>query len=165
MFASDQPGVANQLPISVEYPRNPEELQYTQELLYKRIANAVNSKEGALYFPVEVSTFQQYFTPDDPQRLRATYRKTIDFGVLPNAGTKTVPHGITFTEDFSMTRMYGAATDPVSPFRYIPLPYAHPTANTSIALEADGTNVTVITGINYSNFTRCTVVLEYTKNL
>lgn len=163
MFSSDQPLVANQLPISVEFPRDQQEFINTISLLYKRIANAVNTKEGALYLPQELATFQLYFTPNDPQRLRNVYRKTIDFGSLPNTAAKAVPHGITFNSNFSTTRIYGSATDPVN-LVYIPLPFADPTPANNISLFLDSTNVYVTAGSNRSNFTRCTVVIEYVKN-
>lgn len=163
MFSSDQPLVANQLPISVDFPSDQQEFLNTISLLYKRIANAVNTKEGALYLPQELATFQLYFTANDPQRLRNVYRKTIDFGVLPNATTKPMPHGIAFDSNFSTTRIYGSATDPVN-LVYFPLPYASPVLLNNIALRVDGPNVIIETGINRTNFTRCTVVLEYVKN-
>ena len=165
-FSSDQPQVYNQLPISVDLPVDKTEFKAILTDLYKRIANSVNTKEGGLYTINEVATGQQYITnPKEPQKTRNVYRKTIDFGQLPNAGTKSVPHGIDFNSQATMTRIYGASTDPTA-LLYIPLPYATPVAlNENIALFADGTNVTVITGINRSNFFRTTVVLEYMKNI
>ena len=169
LFSSDQALISNALPISVDFEDSEEELIPTISLLYKRIANSVNGKESALYMPVESSTFQQYFTPGNPQKFKNVYRKVIDFGALPNAGSKSVAHGITFDSNCTMTRIYGAATDPTSvdpDFTFIPLPYADPRAlNFQAALSAGRTNVRVITGVNFSNFTRCTIVLEYTKNL
>lgn len=163
-FSSDQALQSNQISISLEVPR-PEDPNFvdTTSLYLKRLADSINTKEGALYSLRELATFQQYFTAGDPQTFRNVYRMTVDFGPLPNAGTKSVPHGIAFTSAFSLTRMYGAATDPVN-LIYIPLPYASPTANENIKLNADATNVNIQTAINYTAFTRCTVVLEYTKN-
>lgn len=163
-FSSDPALQSNQVSISLEIPR-PEDPNFEtiMSLFMKRTTDAVNTKEGALYSLREVATFQQYFTAGDPQTTRNVYRMTVNFGALPNAGTKSVPHGIAFTSAFSLTRMYGAATDPVN-LIYIPLPYASPTLNQNIKLNADGTNVNIETAINYTAFTRCTVVLEYTKN-
>ncbi len=162
MFSSDQPLVANQLPVSVDFPRDAEEFLDTITLLYKRIAFAVNTKEGSLYIPREIANFQQYFTPSDPQRLRPVYRRTVDFGALPNAGVKTVAHGIAFDSNFTTTRIYGSATDPVG-LTYLPLPYASNTAGASIEMFINATNVVIATGSNRSNYTRCTVVIEYMK--
>lgn len=164
-FSSDLALQSNQLPISYTYPPfDSSEFQDGLDSTYKRIADAVNTKEGALYIPNEEATFQLYFTPGDPQTLRPTYRMVIDFGTLPNAGTKSTLHNIAFTSEFTVTRMYGAATDPTG-LIYIPLPYASPVLANNIELFANGTNVTVITGANRTNFTRCTIVIEYLKNL
>lgn len=171
MFSSDQPLVANQLPISVDFPRDPQEFINTISLLYKRIANAVNTKEGALYLPQELATFQLYFTSNDPQKLRNVYRKVIDFGVIDQSGgvgpypyTSSQPHGINFTSEFTLTRMYAAATDPVG-LIYIPLPWCSPVAlSQNISLSATATQILIVTGQNRTNFTRCYVVLEYVKN-
>ncbi len=162
MYSSDQPQLANQLPISVSLPPDSPEFQDAITLLYKRIANAVNSKEGGLYTLQESTAFQQYFTSGNPQAFRPVYRKTINFGALPNAATKSVAHGIAFGTTFALTRMYGAATDPVN-LIYKPLPYASPTLNQNIELNADATNVNITTGVNLTAFTICTVVIEYTK--
>lgn len=164
-FSSDLALQSNQLPISYSYPKvGSPEFEDGLNNTYKRIADAVNTKEGALYIPTEQSTFQLYFTPSDPQTLRPTYRMVVDFGALPNTSTKTVAHNIDFTTEFSVTRIYGAATDPVN-LVYIPLPYSSPTLANNIELFVDGTNVTVTTGSNRSAFTRCTIVIEYLKNL
>lgn len=164
-FSSDLALQSNQLPISYSYPKvGSPEFEDGLNNTYKRIADAVNTKEGALYIPTEQSTFQLYFTPADPQTLRPTYRMVVDFGALPNTSTKTVAHNIDFTTEFSVTRIYGAATDPVN-LVYIPLPYSSPTLANNIELFINGTNVTVTTGSNRSAFTRCTIVIEYLKNL
>lgn len=161
-FSSDNPLMSNQLPISVDLPEDKVEFNtYLTELL-RRISNVANTKEGALYLPQELATFQQYFT-SDPLKTRNVYRKVVDFGTLPNAGLKQVAHGIVFTDQCSTTRIYGSATDPVN-LIFIPLPYASPTAANEIELFIDATNVNIITGSDRTAFTSCTVVIEYTKN-
>ena len=162
-FSSDQPLFANQLPISIEFPEIEKDFDQILSLTYKQIADVVNTKEGALYQPQELATFKQYFTPGDPLTNRNVYRKTIDFGVLPNTGTKSVPHGIAFNSKSSLTMLYGAATDPIA-LSYIPLPYSSPTLADNIELFADGTNISVRTGANWNTYTICTVVIEYLKN-
>jgi ABC-type glycerol-3-phosphate transport system substrate-binding protein len=164
MFSSDPALVSNQLPVSLDFPSDPDELNLFVQALLKRIANAVNTKEGALYVPQEVASFQQYFTANNSQKFRNVYRKVIDFGVLPDTAVKTVAHGIAFNSDFSTTRIYGSATDPTN-LEYLPLPYADPDPTKCISLFANGTFVVIQTGTARSNFTRCTVVIEYTKNL
>lgn len=92
MFSSDQPLVANQLPISVDFPRDQTQFIDMITLLYKRIANSLNTKEGAVYLLQELATFQQFFTINDPQRLRNGYRTTFDLVDL-NGGP--IPPGVT----------------------------------------------------------------------
>ena len=162
-FSSNQPLVSNQLPISQEFPRVDPDFDQVLSLHMKRISDTVNTKEGALYLPQELATFQQYFT-SDPQRTRSVYRKVIDTGALPNATIKAVPHGITFDVNSTTTRIYGSATDPVA-IVYIPLPFVEIIPANGAQIYVDGTNVYIRTGINRTNFTRSTVVIEWTKNL
>ncbi len=167
--SSNSPLLANQLPISLEMPEDPGLLRQYLELWLKRVSTSVNTKEGALYQPQELATFQNYFgttasVADPAVLLRPTYRMVVNFGALPNTATSNALHNIAFTTAFQLTRMYGAATDPTNRL-YLPLPYAHPTAANSIAIDADATKVYVTTGSNRSAYTVCTIVLEYTKTL
>lgn len=136
--------------------------------LYQNVNNislALNNKDSAMYFEQEFVNGQLFFNPNstDPNNQRQVFRKTINFGALPNAGTKSVAHGITFDANSNVTRIYGAATDPAG-FTYIPLPYASPTLANNIELYADATNVNVITGSNRTNYTRSVIIIEWVKN-
>ncbi len=156
-FSSDKPGLQNQLPRSIEFPEDQTEFRYQLNDTYQRIATTVNTKEGALYVPEEKVTGGQYFDPTDTQKNKIVYRMVVDFGALPNAGTKSVPHNIPgWNDQFRLTREYGAATDPIA-LRALPLP------NSGILLENDSTDVTVTTTTNRSAYTETTIVLEYTK--
>lgn len=161
-FSSDKPLQANQLPISIKLPESPEDLNQELVLLFKRYANAVNTKTGGLFQNLETAAFDQYVVENNPLTFRPVYRKMIFFGTLPNTATKSVAHGIAFGTSFRLVRIYGAATDPVG-LVYIPLPYSSPTLNQNIKLNADATNVNVETAINYTAFTSTTIVLEYVK--
>ncbi len=160
-FSSDPSLLANQLPISFESPRDFDRFLEVFSLLYKRIANSVNSKEGGLFPLIETNAFMQYFT-STPNKFVPTYRKVIDFGALPNAGVKSVAHGITIDANFRFVRIYGAAFDPVN-ILAISLDRSSPTLNENIKLDVDATNVSLTTAINYSAYTRSQIVLEYTK--
>lgn len=162
-FSSDPALFANQLPISVDFTRNDlNKLIEEITLLYKRIASSVNTKEGALYNLIEGATFQQYYIQGNTQQFNPVYRKVIDFGALPNSATKSVAHGIAFASTYTMTHVYGAASDPIG-LIYLPLPYASTVLNNNIELYVDATNVNITTATNDSAYTRCSVVLEYTK--
>jgi hypothetical protein len=154
-FTSDIPGLQNQLPVSIQFPENPTEFRYQLNDTYQKIAATVNSKEGALYVPIEKITGGQYFT-DDPFNNDVVYRMTVDFGALPNSGTKSVAHNIDWNSDYRLRRAYGGSTDPVAE-EGLPIP------NDGIFLKNNSTNVIVTTTANFSSFTETTIVLEYTK--
>lgn len=130
-----------------------------------RMALSLNVKESGFYALNQFVTGGLYF-PSTPstsltnQDYRNVTRLTINFGVLPNAGTKSVAHGITCNAGVSFVHIYGAASDTTG-FNYIPLPYASTTLINNIELKVDGTNVTVITGSNRSNFNLSYIVLEF----
>jgi len=134
-----------------------------------RLAIAVGQKETAYYPLIEMVTGQQFFAnpaftsqTSTVPFYRSTFRKTINFGALPNTATKSVAHGIAFNSGYTVTRIYGAASDTTG-LNYIPLPYASPTLIHNIELNLDGTNVNIITGSNRSNFNVTYVILEYMK--
>lgn len=90
---------ANQLPISIEFPKETENFYETLSLWQKRVSNAVNSKEGGLHNLVENFSFKQYYTTGNPDVFRNVYRFCFDLVALnggPIGGGITVsfPHGI-----------------------------------------------------------------------
>lgn len=166
-FSSDKPLMSNQLPISLELPELDEPKLFVEqtELFLKRIANILNTKVGSLYQLQELASFEIYnttFNADGSPNNRNVYRTLVNFGALPNATTKSVAHGVNFETSFRATRILGSATDPVNRL-YIPIPFSSPTLNENIKITVDATNVNITTGINYSAYTYCTIILEYTK--
>lgn len=139
--------------------------------LYQNVNNialALNNKDSALYFEQEFVNAQLFFNPNstDPNNQRQVFRKVINFGSLPDNTIKSVAHGITFDSNSNLTRLYGAATDPVG-LTFIPLPYASanpPPTQDTIELYADATNVNVVTDDNRTNYTRSVVIIEWVKN-
>ena len=132
-------------------------------------ALVTNIKESAYYYQQLFTTGAVYFpnpalnsTTGQTPIGRQVVRMVVNFGALPNAGVKSVAHGIAaadFADPASTTRIYAAATNPgVS---WIPLPFASPTLNKNIQLDVDATNVNITTAINYSAYTKCYVVIEY----
>lgn len=154
----------NILPQSFIIPDDPEEKDLKIRQYLNDISTATNSKDSGLYDGVETVTGQRFLpTFSTDTGANATYRgvlrKVVDFGTLPNATSKTVAHGITFTSDLSGTRIYGAATSPGSSF--IPIPFASPTLSSNISLTINATTINITTGINRTAFTRCFVVIEW----
>ena len=134
------------------------------------IATATNTKDSGIYDATETITGQSFLpTFDTVTNANATYRtvfrKVIDFGSLPNNSTKSVAHnipiGTAINTTFSVTKLYGAATDPLT--SWIPIPYASPTLANNIELNLDATNVNIITGSNRTGYTRSFVIVEYIK--
>lgn len=131
----------------------------------------INTKETGIYDLTEFVTGQVWF-PDPAlssqtsqlPRQRQVFRKSINFGALPNTGTTNVAHGITFpaSNTYSFIKIYGAATDQTGG-SYLPLPYASPTAANNIELSVDNTNISITTGSDRTAYTICWVVLEYIK--
>lgn len=158
----------NFLPQDFIIPDDPGQKDLMLRNYLNSIATATNSKDSGIYDAVETITGQQYLpTFNTNTAANATYRsvlrKVIDFGALPNATSKSVAHNITFNTNFSVTRIYGAATDPTN--TWIPLPFASPTLANNISLEATSTNIVIITGSNRTNFTRSFIVVEWMTRL
>lgn len=141
--------------------------------LYQNINNislALNLKDSGYYSLQEFVNSQRFF-PDPNLNsttaavpvFRQVFRTVVNFGALPNAGTKSVAHNIAVNSGYSFTRIYGCASNTAAT-SFLPLPYATPAAlNQNILLNADNTMVNITTGIDYSSYTTCYVILEYIK--
>ena len=140
--------------------------------LYQQVGNiatAVNGKDAAIYDTSEFVCGQTFFpnpTPiaGQPNNQRQVYRKVINYGALPDATDHGVPHNIDVAvAGFSITRLYGAATDPTHRL-YLPLPYVANSKDEPIALWATATDVYTDTyATNRSDFTQTYIVIEYLK--
>lgn len=138
--------------------------------LYVNSMNEVlNTKETGLYYPNQpLITSTQYFplpglTANTPRQaaLRAELATFIAyFNPLPVAGTVMIPHNIAVNDSFTFTHIEATATDPVG-HNYIPIPYASPVLAENIAISVDGTNVTITTGNDRSNFIVTYILLKY----
>lgn len=111
---------------------------------------------GQIFFPNPALNSSTSTTPD----FRQVYRLVINFGPLPNATTKSVPHGITVTSQTTFTRIYATATDTTG-LTSIPISYASLTLVNVVELNVDSTNVNITTGIDRTNYNICYVILEY----
>jgi hypothetical protein len=156
----------NALPQTYIIPEDTQEKDLKLAQYLNSIATATNSKDSGLYNAVETITGQQFlpiFTTQGGSNVnyRGVFRKVIDFGALPNAASKSVAHGIPIGASYSITRLYGASTQPNTSF--IPLPFASPVLNQNISLTMNGTNIIITTGINRTAYTRTYVIIEYIK--
>ncbi len=150
------------LPTTFYFPEEPDQLREQLNLKYTDITQRLNSKDIGSYELLEVQNGQTWFG-DNPRNKREAFRKVINFGVLPNATSKSVAHGINFTANYQVTKILGVSTSGGG-FNAIPLPFASPVLANNISVEVDGTNVTVTTGINRPGFSKTVIVLEYLKS-
>ena len=158
--------ISSYLPI--EFQIEGEE-DFVRELIAERerlTASIVNIKENGNYETLEMLTAQQWFSvtvDPTPRKTRYTFRKVINFGALPNAATKSVPHGINVTASTIFTRIYATATNPNTGF--VPIPFVNVLAPADgIEIYVDPVNVNIVTTTaNWVGYTICYVVLEYIK--
>lgn len=155
-YSSNQTALESQLPISEEFPTSPEQLREKLYNLHQRIAFAVNGKIGGLYVPGEKTTGAQYYDSSDIQNNQNVYRMTLFIGALPNVGTTSYPHGISWDSSCRLVQCYGSANKP-STKEWLPFP------NQTILVTGDQNNVIITTTANYSTYTDNTVVIEYRR--
>lgn len=136
-----------------------------------RMAVAINLKDSAIYDNSEFINGQSFFpnpayssmTATRPSR-RSVYRTVVNFGALPNAAAKSVPHYIDIDSGYTFTRIYGAASrNKPGAYIYFPIPYVSLVLNEQIQLYVTDTDVVITTAIDYSLCTTCYVILEYIK--
>lgn len=126
---------------------------------------ALNLKDSAYYVETEFLNGQSFFpNPSDPNfQPRQAFRTVVNFGTLPNNSTISVAHNIDFTNTYSFTRIYGAATNQTG-LNAIPLPYVTSSGTAGIQLQVTATNIVITTTGNYSAYTVSYVILEYLKS-
>jgi len=152
------------------YDMVPEKWEEARQFLVehlKKISNAVNIREVGFFLDEELLSGKSFIPgvtlPGNPSIARSVFRKVIEFGTLPNAGTKFVPHGIVFNNNFTLIQLFGSATDPIG-LTALPLPLAA-AAPFQIELYMNSTDIIVVTGSARSNYTRVFVVVEYILEL
>ena len=90
------------------------------------------------------------------------YRKVIDFGVLPNATSKNVAHGISNLG--RVCKCDCTAIDTSAGIGFTPpMPISLNNTTSNLIVTFDATNIKFNTGANLSNYNDCKVILEYTK--
>jgi hypothetical protein len=133
------------------------------------MATNVNYKDAGYYVLQPFINGQLYFPNPGNNSSTSAYpasrqvsRLVVNFGALPNAATKSVPHNLTINAAFTFTRIYACATNPSTEF--IPIPYASTVAGNNVELWVDPTNVNIRTAANYSAYTTTYVVLEWIQS-
>jgi hypothetical protein len=132
--------------------------------VYQKTARASNSKDVGTYELTELINGQKFFKTQGPSDAwgvkNQIYRKVIECGALPNAGTTTTAHGLTgVNNNWMFTRVYGVARDPANViFITLPNSGAH-----QVDVFVDATNVYLTTVADLTAFSYSFVVLEYWK--
>jgi hypothetical protein len=165
-FSSNIPLDTNQLPISLDV--NPDDNDFENILLLylRRVANAVNTKESALFLLQENASFEQWFQNGNPQQNRNGYRLTADLVAL-NGGN--IPAGSTSLVLTSSTQPrnimgylypvqgFGGALDTTGLSYFLNDPDIYVRYNSS-------TNTIIIQNNSGNDLTWCVWVMEYLKN-
>jgi len=158
--------ISQSLPQDLVIPDDYEELKRFLDGFFRKLTDSINKKDIGVYGVTERVNGQSYFASGNPQRFRSVYRKVIDMGALPDNTTLSVAHNIDTTQDFVFVRIYGCATNPDATeiSQAIPLPYIDMSGPANhIQLDIDSNNVNITTDADYTDFTTCYVVVEYTK--
>ena len=147
-----------------------------------QIALILNTKSTGAYYLQEFVIGDLFFpnptTTQEPTE-RQVSRIVVNFGALPSAGTKSVPHNLNPAQQWTFTKIYGCANNPTlfttpptafgavpTGMNYIPLPYVSVRdATGDLELSVDQVNVNITTGgTDYSNWTITYVILEWLTN-
>ena len=159
MSSNNDPSIlANQVSISLDIPKPDDPaFQETISLYLKRMADSINSKEGATYLLQELATFKQFYTSGNPQVTRNVYRTTFDVvnlngGNIAGGATVTKPHNITGIAD---TALIYASCSTAEPREFT---VVYPNA------QLIGANLVFVNPLTGTAITKCTFVAEYLKN-
>ena len=149
-------GLYSTTKLMVEY--NSTATEY-EEYIEKKI-----NVDGVEFLDVEKANAQQNYSTTE-QVIgtwidgKPLYRKTINFGVLPNNTTKDVNHSISNLE--RVIALYGTTDNGTT---HLTIPYiATIGLNYSITLNCNKTSVTAVTGSDRTAYTNTYIVIEYTK--
>ena len=119
-----------------------------------KIKSLVNRNTRGEFFLSETNSAQVLF--GGTSNNRPIFRKTFDFGALPNTAAKNLAHGLTFDANMSFVKITAVATDPVN-FLSFPIP------TTGVTISLDATNIIITTTSDLTAYTNCFVILEYIK--
>ena len=153
----------------------------TKELLVRlyqyvtNITNAVNLKTTGYYLLTEFVDGNVFFkdptlnpsTAATTPQFRNEYRIVVNFGALPNGGTKSVAHNIIDWATISTlkgTKVTVAATDTTGK-KMITLNYYDGTNLAYFNLDVTNVNITTVNGVAnfFQNYDNVIVIIEYLK--
>jgi hypothetical protein len=156
-FSSDQPLLTNQLPISIDFPKDQERFLEEIELFSKRVSNVVNTKIGGLFSSQEFANSSLYNVSTTTVSSNV-YRKCFDLTVL-NGGnilagaTVNFPHNIVGIA--RATLIYAGCTSTVPEFFSV---MGYPT------IYLTTTDIFFTNPLAATDLTSVLAVCEYLKN-
>ncbi len=121
---------------------------------YSEIARAVNERTVGIFDKFLLVTGNRWFNNDEPTERRQEYRQVYEFN--NQSATFSISHGLT-NIDF-LTGFYGSS---VTATNFIPLPFVGVTANTSIEINIDSTNINIIFDSASPALTKGVIVVNY----
>lgn len=159
MTFSPNNSIAPYLVNSIDFEKEIVRLSDQLTQVYSLVSTAVNVRDIAFYLEQEQLSGGQLFTPGNPQKNRYLYRKSYNFGALPNTAVQSLAHDIDFNNtELNFVQIYGTAIRPT--IAAIPLPYV---SADPIYLSLTATNITIETlSAAYIDYTAI-ITLVYTK--
>lgn len=107
--------------------------------------------------------YKEYTSTEEPWGYwidgKVIYRKTVDIGSLPNATSKTVPHGVSDLENVIKIEGWAVRS---STDDFFPLPFTSKIAEYSIVITVTPTNIAIDCGVDRTNLDGY-VTIYYTK--
>jgi hypothetical protein len=97
------------------------------------------------------STAEQVYPFEKDSNGNILYCKQINFGNMPNNGTKQMAHGIIGYTSSKVYKLYGKASEPSGGFQ--PVPFVYDTGSYNFTLECDSNYIYSYCGVNKSGFT------------
>ena len=110
---------------------------------------------GGSFTAFEWSTTEQVWPFELSDTGGTLYCKLVDFGTLPNAGGKSVAHGITWSGTFTSNNIHsftGRVYDNGALTWSAAIPYGHPNAGYTFLSFVDTSYVWIYTGVNQTSF-------------
>lgn len=136
-----------------------ESAKYVIRQAFYDTAEAVNVREISEYPLKEIVNGNLMFTSGNPLKYRTVFRKVFEVGAILAGATSTTAHSISGITE--ATHLYGTAV--TSTGNFLPLPHASNTANASVELYADATNVYIVNGSGADDIDSAIIVFELVK--
>ncbi len=146
------------LPVYDAIPESWEEAKPFLVEVLKKISNSVNVKEIGFFLDEELLSGKAFIPGatipgNNPGEYRSVLRKVIDMGALV-LGVNSVPHGITFDENFTLIQLWVSATNSTA--------FIATTFSNEDTVIMDATNINVTSAGAYD---RAFAFVEYIQEL